>query len=242
MTTKDEALKQALDALKLGAAMYSPAGTAHAQIAAAIIACRESLAQKDEQEPKGVVYAYRRKGIDDFCTCDERRYKELSEKPNLFETAVFYTALENDGVIMEIKVKKLVESAIIPKLATSGAACFVLLAVTGGEVKAHGGSHHCLTGLAFEIPPGHVMLVYSRSGHGFRNSVRLVNSVGVIDSDFRGEVAVKLINDGPLSFSFEPGDRVAQAMVIPVPVCEIVEAGELSDTQRGSGGFGSTGA
>ena len=92
MTTKDEALKQALDALKLGAAMYSPAGTAHAQIAAAIIACREALAQKDEQEPNEVVYAYRRKGIDDFCTCDERRYKELSEKPNLFETAVFYTA------------------------------------------------------------------------------------------------------------------------------------------------------
>ena len=143
---------------------------------------------------------------------------------------------------MEIKVKKLAENAIIPKLATSGAACFDLHAVNGGEVKAHGGTQHCLTGLAFEIPPGHVMLVYSRSGHGFINSARLVNSVGVIDSDYRGELAVKLINDGPLSFRFEPGDRIAQAMVIPVPECSIIEAGELSDTQRGSGGFGSTGA
>ena len=58
----------------------------------ALAAIRAALAQKDDQEPEGVVYAYRRKGIDDFCTCDERRYKELSEKPNLFETAVFYTA------------------------------------------------------------------------------------------------------------------------------------------------------
>ena len=143
---------------------------------------------------------------------------------------------------MEIKTKRLADGATVPRLATSGAACFDLHAINGGEAKAHGGTIVCRTGLAFEIPNGHVMLIYSRSGHGFKNSVRLVNSVGVIDSDYRGEVAVKLINDSPLVFHVEPGDRIAQAMVILVPACEIIEVDELSETARGAGGFGSTGS
>ena len=142
---------------------------------------------------------------------------------------------------MKIKIKKLHPAAIIPKYATNGAACFDLHTTNGGRAISHGGTVVCNTGLAFEIPAGHVMLIYSRSGHGFKNSVRLVNSVGVVDSDFRGEVAVKLVNDSPLSFSVEAGDRIAQAMVVPVPRVEFVEADELAETERGIGGFGSTG-
>lgn len=142
---------------------------------------------------------------------------------------------------MKIKTKKLHKNAMIPKCATAGAACFDLHALEGGTAGAYGGTLALRTGLAFEVPAGHVMLIYSRSGHGFKNSVRLVNSVGVIDSDYRGEVAVKLINDSPLAFSVEAGDRIAQAMVIPVPSVELIEAADLEETVRGAAGFGSTG-
>ena len=77
---------------------------------ASIEKARAALAQKDEQEPKGVVYAYRRKGIDDFCTCDERRYKELSEKPNLFETAVFYTAPPKRKPLTDAGINEIADS------------------------------------------------------------------------------------------------------------------------------------
>ncbi len=142
---------------------------------------------------------------------------------------------------MQVNVKKLHTAAQLPEYATAGAACFDLRAIDGGEVGPNGGTLACRTGLAFEVPAGHVMLIYSRSGHGFKNSVRLVNAVGVIDADYRGEVAVKLINDSPLAFHVEPGDRIAQAMIIPAPAVTLVEAAELSDTDRGAGGFGSTG-
>lgn len=142
---------------------------------------------------------------------------------------------------MKVKIKKLHEAAVIPQYATSGAACFDLHAIKGGEVFALGGTLACRTGLAFEVPAGHAMLIYSRSGHGFRNSVRLVNSVGVIDSDYRGEVAVKLCNDSPLDFSVEPGDRIAQALIVKVPAVELIEADSLEETERGAAGFGSTG-
>lgn len=128
----------------------------------------------------------------------------------------------------------------MPAYATAGAACFDLHAMHEGWVPA-GGATSFQTGLAVEIPPGHAMLIYSRSGHGFKRGVRLVNSVGVIDSDYRGEIAVKLHNDSPLDFYFERGDRIAQAMVVPVPRVELLRVDELSDTERGAGGFGSTG-
>lgn len=141
---------------------------------------------------------------------------------------------------MKIKIQKLAESAIIPKYATEGAACFDLHASAGGTVSARE-SGHFHTGLAFEIPKGYVMMIYSRSGHGFKNGLRLVNAVGVIDSDYRGEVAVKLHNDSNVDFSFDAGDRIAQAMVVPVTQVELEESSELSATARGTVGFGSTG-
>lgn len=150
---------------------------------------------------------------------------------------------------MQVKVKKLHAAAILPQYATDGAACFDLFAlpVNDEKVAIHcGGPQVIPTGLAFEIPAGHVMLIFSRSGHGFKSETRLANCVGVIDSDYRGEVMVKLTRDPnadtPIApLLFRHGDRIAQAMVVPFPRVSFVEAVELSDTERGAGGFGSTG-
>lgn len=158
---------------------------------------------------------------------------------------------------MKLRIKKLHPNAVLPTYATEGAACFDLVAATvaGAQhipsVISHDRPVVCDTGLAFEVPPGYAMLVYSRSGHGFKHDIRLANCVGVIDSDYRGTVQVKLTcdardyddhgNDNPL-YTVKPGDRIAQAMVIPVPdvTFELV-AEQLSMTERGAGGFGSTG-
>lgn len=96
------------------------------------------------------------------------------------------------------------------------------------------------TGLFFEVPQGKVMLIFSRSGHGFKNDVRLANCVGVIDSDYRGELMVKLTSDDGLLIVNE-GDRIAQAMLIDVEQVQFEIVEELSETERGAGGLGSTG-
>lgn len=102
--------------------------------------------------------------------------------------------------------------------------------------------HTYSTGLAFEVPEDHVMLIFSRSGHGFKNDVRLSNCVGVIDSDYRGELKVKLTCD-KIGWGLEvnAGDRVAQGMIIPVAKVSFEEVSELSETVRGTKGFGSSG-
>lgn len=140
----------------------------------------------------------------------------------------------------QLKVKKLHEDAQLPEYATEGAACFDIRSVQDGVVPV-GGSLSFSTGLAFEIPEGHVMLVYSRSGHGFKNDVSLSNAVGVIDSDYRGCLGVKLTNSGTKEFIVEKGDRIAQGMIIKYDRTSFVEVEELSETERGESGFGSTG-
>ena len=150
---------------------------------------------------------------------------------------------------MKLNIKKLHAAAIIPKYATEGSACFDLHALIEDDI--HGeealvlmpdGQATIRTGLVFQVPDGHVMLVYSRSGHGFKNSVRLSNATGVIDSDYRGEVQVALHNDGQRRFTIRHGDRIAQAMIVPLPKIELVECVDLTLTARGTGGFGSTGS
>ena len=146
---------------------------------------------------------------------------------------------------MIIKIKKLHERAMIPTFSTEGAACFDLYAMVEDSKKVSIYKHSpaiIRTGLSFEIHKGHAMMIYSRSGHGFKNDVRLSNCVGVIDSDYRGEVKVKLASDGG-GFGVSHGDRIAQAMIIPVPAIEgFLVSNELSETERGDGGFGSTGS
>lgn len=148
--------------------------------------------------------------------------------------------------MIQLKVKKVQADAILPKYQTTGAACFDLHALIGdadAQVTIGPGRPAIIdTGLAFEVPEGHVMLIYSRSGQGFNNNVRLANCTGVIDSDYRGDIKVKLTKDSGTAITVRNGDRIAQAMVIPIPQVALVEVDELSETTRGAGRFGSTGA
>ena len=98
------------------------------------------------------------------------------------------------------------------------------------------------TGIAIALPsPDYVALVFVRSGMGFRHGIGLSNGVGVIDSDYRGEISVGLVNLSGEDYTIRPGDRIAQLMVTPVVRPTVVPVSELDETDRGAGGFGSTG-
>jgi dUTP pyrophosphatase len=147
---------------------------------------------------------------------------------------------------MELKFKKLLKEAELPVYASAGAACFDLKAISGepglSMVILPGDAKVFRTGLAVEVPAGKVLKIYSRSGHGFKNGVRLSNGTGIIDSDYRGELMVSLHNDGTEGFYVKYGDRIAQAMLEDAPQATFVEVDELDSTERGSNGFGSTGS
>ncbi len=145
---------------------------------------------------------------------------------------------------MNLKFRKLHPDAILPAYQSAGAACFDLHALETVWGIPYGAPLTIRTGLAVEIPEGHAMLIFSRSGHGFKNDTRLANCVGVIDADYRGEIAVRLTRDASCNGQLyvTAGDRIAQAMVIAVPRAAIVLVDSLSETERGTGGFGSTGA
>jgi len=142
---------------------------------------------------------------------------------------------------LKVNVKRLYDSAILPTYATDGSGCFDIYTMLNGDTD-YNEPHTYSTGLAFEIPEDHVMLVLSRSGHGFKNDVRLSNCVGVIDSDYRGELKVKLTCD-KIGWGLEvnAGERIAQGMIIPIQKVQFEEVSELSETERGEGGFGSSG-
>lgn len=145
-----------------------------------------------------------------------------------------------------LKVLKLNEYATLPTFGTAGAACFDLYAnLFGNEVAISTLTPHQRvtidTGLAFEVPVGHALMIYSRSGQGFNENTRLSNCVGVVDSDYRGQVRVALTRDDCGGLFIRHGDRIAQAMLIPVPSVSLVEVEELSETERGDGAYGSTG-
>lgn len=140
-----------------------------------------------------------------------------------------------------LKVMKSHKEAIVPKYATKGAACFDFHSLTEGTVGLGNLSRVFETGLKFQIPEGWVMLIFSRSGHGFNSDVRLSNCVGVIDSDYRGEVKIKLRADSSGVFTVLKGDRIAQGFMVPAQQWELEEVLELSETVRGEGGYGSTG-
>lgn len=147
---------------------------------------------------------------------------------------------------MQLKIQKVHPDAILPRYQSAGAACFDIHAVvTEGEpVAVHTSVPRVFrTGLKVEIPEGWAMMIYSRSGTGFKNDTRLANVVGVIDSDYRGEVMVKLTRDSSPAETLivRNGDRIAQAMLIRAEQVAIVETDNLSDTERGENGLGSTG-
>ena len=142
--------------------------------------------------------------------------------------------------MINLKVKRLTDTAKLPTYAHDGDACFDLYADDVNETRG-GTVFTCDTGLSVEVPQGYAMMIYSRSGHGFKNNMRLANCVGVLDSGYRGSVMVKLTCDRQIQYVPKVGDRIAQAMLIPVPVVTFEEVTELSDSERGEGGFGSSG-
>ena len=143
---------------------------------------------------------------------------------------------------MVMKWKRLREGAQAPQRQTEGSAGFDLQACIEAPVTlAPGGSYAFPTGIAAEIPAGCVGLVFTRSSMGVKHGITLPNSVGVIESDYRGELVVPLQNYGKEPYAVQPGERVAQLIIVPVALPRLEEARELSSTQRGTGGFGSTG-
>jgi dUTP pyrophosphatase len=139
-----------------------------------------------------------------------------------------------------VKVKKLHPEAKLPQYATSGSAAVDLHSTTAGTLLPRERAI-IPTGIAVQIPSGHVGLIFPRSGNAANHGITLTNAVAVIDSDYRGEVKVLLVNHGFRPFEINVGDRIAQMMILPYPTVEFVEADELDETLRGSGGLGSTG-
>lgn len=141
-----------------------------------------------------------------------------------------------------ISVKKVRPNAILPTYGSQGAAGADLYACLEEEVTIGAGETVFIpTGLAMEIPAGCVGLVYARSSLGAKRGLAPANKVGVIDSDYRGEISVVLHNHGKADQAIAPGERIAQLVITPVITPAYEETEELSDTDRGTGGFGSTG-
>ena len=142
-----------------------------------------------------------------------------------------------------LKIKKVREGAVIPKRATPGSAGMDLYAVLdSGKTLERGEILMVPTGIAIELPsPDYVAYIFARSGLAIKHGITLANCVGVIDSDYRGEVCVGLVNVSNTPYTITPGERIAQLVISPVSLMPVMETESLSDTERGEGGFGSTG-
>lgn len=134
------------------------------------------------------------------------------------------------------------EGAVIPEYKTSGAAGADICAFLSEPVIIKKGSRAMIpTGLFFSIPQGYEIQVRPRSGLAAKNGVTVLNTPGTIDSDYRGEVKVILVNLGDEDFEVKNGERIAQIVVAPVTICVFEQVSSLDETERGAGGFGSTG-
>ncbi len=147
---------------------------------------------------------------------------------------------------MKVKVKRLphADGLPLPAYQTEGAAGFDLLAAIAPEATvtiAPGARALIPTGLIFELPKKSEAQVRPRSGLAIKHGVTVLNSPGTIDSDYRGEVAVILINLGNEPFPVRRGERIAQVVIAPVAHAKLKESKQISETKRGAGGFGSTG-
>ena len=143
---------------------------------------------------------------------------------------------------MKVKIVKFYEDSIIPQYQTAGAAGFDFCAhitepyiLKAGEIKDLG------TGIGIELSDGYELQIRSRSGLAYRYHVSLLNGVGTVDSDYRGEISVLLKNHSDSNFIIEPGMRVAQGVVAKIERAEFEEVTKLSETERSGGGLGSTG-
>lgn len=145
--------------------------------------------------------------------------------------------------MINVKIKKLRENARIPAYATEGSAA-VDLRYAGDETLKIAPGERKLVPTGIAIAPettGVVALLFARSGLASKKGLTLSNCVGVIDSDYRGEISAAMINLGSEEVILEPGERIAQLMFVPALTANFIEAAELDETSRGAGGFGSTG-
>ena len=144
---------------------------------------------------------------------------------------------------MKIRIKKINEKATIPTYGSEYSAGADLYALLDSkiEIKPHE-TVFVHTGISVEIPEGYCGLIFARSSMGAKRGLAPANKVGVIDSDYRGEIMVALHNHSDNIATVEPGERIAQLAIVPFLKAEFEESDELSDTTRGAGGFGSTGA
>ena len=143
---------------------------------------------------------------------------------------------------MKVKVKKLDARATLPTYGSEQAAGADLYTLTDGNLTIGAGETAMIgTGLALEIPAGYVGLVYARSGLATKKGLAPANKVGVIDSDYRGEIKVALYNQSGVPQTIAAGERIAQLVIAPYLTADYEEAEALSDSARGAGGFGSTG-
>ena len=142
-----------------------------------------------------------------------------------------------------LKIKKVQENAVIPKRATEGSAGLDLCACIDAPLTLNSGDTALIpTGLAIELPSSQYgAFVFARSGLSIKHGIGLLNAVGVIDSDYRGEIKVGDINQVKEPYTIEPGERIAQLVIMPVATLPVEEAQTLGESERGAGGFGSTG-
>ena len=141
---------------------------------------------------------------------------------------------------MKLEIKKLREDAVLPRYATDGAAGMDLCAAAAADLAPMG---HALipTGIALAVPQGYGAFLFARSGLAVKHGITLRNCVGVIDSDYRGEVMVGLVNLSDKDYHIQKGERICQMVILPIPQAELSVVEELPETDRGVGGFGSTG-
>lgn len=145
-------------------------------------------------------------------------------------------------LIEDVKIKKVKESAKIPTYGTEYAAGADLYACMEENMTfAPGETKMVPTGLSFEIPVGYAGLIYARSGLASKRDLAPANKVGVVDSDYRGEVMVVMHNHGEKEQTIEPNERIAQFIITPYLKANFKEVTDLEDSERGAGGFGSTG-
>lgn len=144
---------------------------------------------------------------------------------------------------MKLSVKKLRNNAVLPSRATDGSAGYDICACIDEDVIIKKGKIVKIpTGIAISLPDKNFCtMIYARSGLACNHGITLANSVGVIDSDYRGEIVVALINNGTEDYSITPSQRIAQMVITPICIANISVADELNETYRGIGGFGSTG-
>lgn len=144
---------------------------------------------------------------------------------------------------MTLNIKKVRENAKIPTRATEGSAGFDLYACIDEPITLKKGDTAIIpTGIAIGLQdPHYAAFVYARSGLAIKQGIGLLNSVGVIDSDYRGEICVGIIKQTEEPYTIQPFERIAQMVIKPVELPELVEVQDLDETDRGAGGFGSTG-